>query len=587
MEDWNPNKLLSKAVFINAAILVSSLSMPVKAVDNDAATRGLKSRVPVKPQFDEPVYDKPEQAPLELETVLPEEKVEPSTSDDISSAPQFHVDKIIVSGSTIFSQSELAGMLAPYEGRTVTVDELQSLRHNLSLAYFQRGYVNSGVVITNQDDKSGTIKFSVIEGQLSKLNLRGNERLKDDYILERINLGVKKPLNVNDLQNALRNIQRNKLIKKINAQLKPSADLGVAELDVEVTEEKFQSLSVALDNYRSPSIGAEEIILSYTNRNLLGIGDALGVSYSKTEGLDSVSLNYTVPITAEETTLSVFYSQSESEVVEKPFDDLDIEYDSNDFGFNLSTPIYKDNQTTVSLITGMMFKESESFLLGEPFEFSAGSEDGMIKSRALEIGGSYVYRASAEVYAVSLTARQGLDIMDANESSDDDIPDSKFLSFLGQGQYARRVESIPGSQFILRSAFQLSMDPLLPIEKLSVGGHSSVRGYRENQLVRDNGLTASAEFRYALFADKSGNDPYNFQLVPFLDWGSAWNEDVPSQDDETVNVYSAGLGFLWQPINGLNVDAFWGEALGDDRSNGRDDLQDDGIHFSISYSKSF
>ena len=561
--------------------------MSTQALEKDDATRGLKSKSPIKPQFDEPVYEEPKSAPLELETVLPEGPVSPSSANNISSSTQFNVDKVIVSGSTILTEVELAAMLAPFEGRMVSIDELQALRHAISLSYFQRGYVNSGVIIPDQDVKSGVVNFTVIEGQLSKLNLSGNKRLNDDYILDRINLGVEKPLNVNDLQRALRTIQRNKLIKKINAQLKPAQELGKAELDVVVTEAESQRLSIAVDNYRSPSIGAEEIILSYSNGNLLGMGDVLDVSYSKTEGLDSVSFNYAFPLTPEDTTLSFFYSLSESEVVEEPFDDLDIEYDSNDFGFNVSTPLFKDNNSTLSIISGMTFKESESFLLGEPFEFSAGSIDGVIKSRALELGGSYVYRASAEVYAVSITARQGLDIMDANESSDADIPDSEFLTFLGQGQYARRVESIPGSQFILRTAFQLSMDPLLPIEKLSVGGHSTVRGYRENQLVRDNGLTASAEFRYAPFADKSGNDPHNFQLVPFLDWGSAWNKDVPRQDDETVNIYSAGLGVLWQPIIGLNVETYWGEALEDDRSLGRDDLQDDGIHFSISYGQSF
>jgi len=586
MEDWNPKKLFSKTVFISAATLIVMLSMQVQSIE-DVATRGLKSRVPVKPQFDEPVYEKSKPAPLELEKVLPDPPNTPSSQDSITSSPQFKVARILVTGSTVFTDAEMASMLAPYEGRMVTIDELQALRHTLSLSYFQRGYVNSGVIIPDQDIKSGTVELKVIEGQLTKLNLSGNDHLNDSYILDRINLGVDKPLNVNDLQNALRTIQRNKLIFKINAQLKPAKELGVAELDVVVTEADAQRLTIVVDNYRAPSIGAEEVVLSYSNGNLVGMGDAFNVSYSKSEGLDSVNLNYSIPLTTEETTLSIFYSQSDSEVVEKPFDELDITYDSSDFGFNISTPLYKDNNSTFSLVTGMTFKESESFLLGEPFEFSAGSIDGTIKSRAFELGGSFVYRAASEVYAVSLTARQGLDILDANKSSEDDIPDSEFLSFLGQGQYARRIESVPGSQLILRTAFQLSLDPLLPIDKLSVGGHGTVRGYRENQLVRDNGLTASAEFRYAIFADDSGNDPHNFKLVPFLDWGSAWNENSPSQDDETVNIYSAGLGFLWQPISGLNIETYWGEALESDRSDEGDDLQDDGLHFSISYSQSF
>jgi len=583
MKDWNPNKLFTKTAMMAAILVLPTTSI----AEIDETQRGLKSRVPVKPFFEEPRFKESKPAPLASEKVLPAAPAK-SSGQGITDSPKFELQRIEILGSTIFSAAELAAMLAPYENRLVTIDELQALRHALSLKYFQRGYVNSGVIIPDQDIKSGVVKFQVIEGQLTKLNLSGNDGLVDSYILDRINLGVDQPLNVEDLQHALRSIQQNPLIRKINAQLKPAKELGFAELDVIVTEADTQRLTISADNYRSPSIGAEEITLAYSNGNLIGLGDTLGLSYSKTEGLSSASVNYQIPLTAEDTSLSFFYSQSDSEVIEAPFDEIEIESESSNYGVSLSSPIYKDNNTSFSLNTGMTFKDSSSFLLGEPFSFSAGAIEGQSKSSTLEIGGSFVYRASAEVYALSLTARQGLDMFDANKNSDSDIPDSSFLTFLAQGQYAARIESLPGSQFIIRTAFQMSMDPLLSIEKFSVGGHSTVRGYRENQLVRDNGLTASAEFRYPLFADESGNDPYNFQLAPFLDWGTAWDEDVPSQDDETLDIYSAGIGFLWQPINGLNIETYWAEALESDvKQDDGDDLQDDGLHFSLSYGYRF
>jgi len=557
-------------------------------VFSEEASRGLKQRVPMKPFFEEPRFKESKPDPLETQKVLPDAPKDNKAKDSIKASPRFKVNQIKLVGSTIFSPSELAKIVSEYEGRVVSIDELQGLRHQLSLQYFQRGYVNSGVVIPDQDVKDGVVEFKVIEGSLTKLNLSGNEDLFDSYVLDRINMGVSRPLNVNDLQGALRGLQQNRLIKKINAQLKPAKELGQAELDVIVTEAESKTLTISADNYRSPSVGAEEITLAYTDANLIGFGDWLSVSASKSEGLTDASMSYRMPLTADDMSLTVFYSMSDSEVVEEPFDQLEIESESSNYGFTLGVPVYKQNGSALDITIGATAKDSDAFLLGEPFSFSAGAIEGGSKTTVVELGGSYVHREAAEVFALSLTARKGLDALGSNINDNDDIPDSDFLAFLGQGQYARLFEVLPASQVIIQTAVQKSLDPLLSLEKFSVGGHSSVRGYRENQLVRDNGITASVEFRYAPFADDSGLDPYRFKLAPFFDWGRAWDEDVPSQNDEPVSIYSAGLGVLWEPVTGLNLELYWGEALEDEvKSDKGDDLQDDGVHASLSYRVSF
>lgn len=581
----HPNCTRALLIALPALLVLQFQSTGVFAED---AKRGLKSRVPVTPFFEEPRFRESKPEPLESEKVLPEAKESPPAPASIASAARLQVNQIRVIGSSVIAPDELQTLVSPYEGRVVSIDELQTLRHQLSLVYFQRGYVNSGVVIPDQTIEQGIVEFRVIEGSLTRLNLTGNEDLFDSYLLNRIRLGVAEPLNVNDLQEALRGLQQNRLIKKINAQLKPAKELGQAELDVSVTEADSKRLSIAVDNYRSPSVGAEEVTLSYSDDNLIGFGDSLNLSLSKSEGLKNANVNYQMPLTANDTSLSVFYGFSDSEVIEEPFDQLEIESESRNYGLTLDTPIYKHKGASLGISVGLTLKDSDSFLLGEPFSFSAGAIEGESKTTVAELGAHYVHREANKVYAASLTARQGLDALDSNVNDDGDIPDSEFLALLGQAQYARLLETLPGSQVIFQTAFQWSFDPLLSVEKFAMGGHNSVRGYRENQLVRDNGVTASLEFRYPLFADENGIDPYHFQLAPFLDWGKAWDEDVPSQNDEKLNIYSAGLGMLWQPIKGLDMEVYWGEALEDEvKPDTSEDLQDDGVHASIRYSMSF
>lgn len=570
--------------FTSTVTLLGTLSGGLYANEEQ---RGLKSTIPVKPQFNEPRFQDGEPDPLQQERVLPDPSGRPP-SDSIRTAPSFYVSRIDLVGGTVFPAQELDSVLSSYEGRQVTMEELQSLRQQLSFMYFQRGYVNSGVIIPDQTIEDGIVEFRIIEGTVSDVRLSGHEGLNASYLLDRINLGIDEPLNVNELQKALRRLKNDRLIRKINAQLRPLGEPGIAELDVDVSEAESRQASVVIDNFRSPSIGAEAVTVAYSDLNLSGRGDALGVSLSGSEGLLSAGLEYEYPLTASGSKLSGYFNYSDSEVVEEPFDQLDIESESQEFGLAYSMPVYEVNSTSVDVSLGLNHKDSSSFLLGEPFSFSSGAIEGESKSSNVSLGSNIVYREAAQVTAFSLTWRQGVDLFSANISDDANTPDSEYSAIVGQGQYAARLPFLPGGQFIARTAFQLAFDPLLSIDKFAVGGRSTVRGYRENQLVRDNGIAASVELRFPVFVDDNGQDTANFQVIPFLDWGQAWDEEATGQTDEKLDIASAGLGFAWQPIAGVHFNLFWGEALEDDvKSDDGDDLQDDGLHFSLGYRLTF
>lgn len=303
----------------------------------------------------------------------------------------------------------------------------------------------------------------------------------------------------------------------------------------------------------------------------------------------SGQISYLIPISANNATLELYSSIGESEVIEDPFEPLDIESDTNSAGFAFAVPVTQSGHHQFSVNGGLVVKESEAFLLGEPFSFSLGAELGESKTSVVELGGDYFYRSADRVAGVSVTLRNGIDAFSATVN-DDDLPDGEFTSWVFQAQLAKRLSWWTGSQVIFRTALQLANEPLLAIEKYANGGHSSVRGYRENQLVRDNGITGSVEWRFPLSGVTSEPDSAlaKVTLVPFLDWGESWDDDGAGQDDEKLSVSSAGLGFLWQPVEAVDVSLVWGEALEDDvKSDLGDDLQDDGLHFSFRYLKKF
>lgn len=144
-------------------------------------------------------------------------------------------------------------------------------------------------------------------------------------------------------------------------------------------------------------------------------------------------------------------------------------------------------------------------------------------------------------------------------------------------QFSRRL----GEQFILstRLLAQYSSDPLLSIEKFSLGGLGSVRGYRQNKVVRDNAYLASIEGRYRLKTETF------LELIAFADWGSGENHnDAISQGKNSLS--SIGLGVSFRGLKGLSADLYIAHGFKDISVTDRN-LQDDGIHFQLRYEHVF
>ena len=134
-----------------------------------------------------------------------------------------------------------------------------------------------------------------------------------------------------------------------------------------------------------------------------------------------------------------------------------------------------------------------------------------------------------------------------------------------------------------RGTVQLANEALLAPEQFSVGGVYSVRGYRENQLVRDKGYLGSLELHLpVLQGRRQGN---LLTVVPFFDVGGGWNNELTNSfngsDSAHETITSAGVGVLIEPADWLRAQAFWGHAFTDFAAP-EHSLQDSGFHFSVS-----
>ncbi len=500
----------------------------------------------------------------------------------LSAMSRIAVKQFRFEGNTVFSQQELARVVGEYTGREITREQLESARRKLTEHYTARGYVNSGAVIPDQEVRDGVVRVRIVEGRLTAMKVTGNRWLRARYIEPRLTAAAGQPLNVSKLRDGLEVLRQNPNVEQVNAELRPGALPGESELSVRVRDRQPFWAALQLDNYRPASVGGEEIWLMAGTRNLTGYGDSVELAYAVAHGnQDRVQLSklnnlggaYTVPITVHETTLRIYGNKDDYAIIEEPFDTLDIKGESHRIGVALRQPLYRTVNRELALTLAFERHESRTFLLGQPFSITPGAVNGEEKVSVIRFAQEWVDRNPNQVLALRSTFSFGVNAFGVTD--DGSGRDARFWAWLGQAQYVRRLWNTP-NQFVFRTDMQWTDQPLLSLEQFALGGAHSVRGYRENQLVRDRGLYSGIELRLPVLCHKTGTPL--LQLAPFVDFGAGWNarDDTPSPR----SISSAGMGVLLTPTKSVQAQLYWGYAFHHFHPADRD-LQDSGVHFQV------
>jgi len=491
------------------------------------------------------------------------------------------VEQVEVLGSTVFSPAELAAAVAEFMGKEATFEELLEIRTAIAKLYIDNGYTTSGAFLPPQDLTDGVVIVQVVEGAIEQIEIEGLEYLNEGYVRSRLGLAAQPPINLQRLEEALQLLQLNPLLDTVQAELSAGTAPGLTVLTLSLTEAQPWTAGVELNNHNSPSIGSFGGTANLANNNLLGFGDRLSAEYSLTTGLDNYNLGYEVPLNPRDGTLNLSYTNSHSDIVELPFSQFEINSQSYTLSFGFRQPLMRTPTKEFALGLAFDLRQSQTFLLDDiPFSFSLGPEDGKSRVSVLRFSQDWINREPKRVVAARSQFSFGLDLFDP--TINDTSVDGLFTSWLGQFQWVQAL----GADTILigRIGTQFSLNPLLPLEQFSIGGVDTVRGYRQNQQVADNGIAASLELRYPLIRNPDGIG--TIQITPFVDVGRVWNNDrdtaIAIGTSSSATLASIGLGLRWQFNTNLSARVDWGIPLISVDNEG-DSLQDDGISFSIRY----
>ena len=510
----------------------------------------------------------------------------PRSEGLLSSGVRVFVTRFQFTGNTAITTDELAAITAPFERREIGNEELEEARYRITRRYVEAGYINSGAIIPDQKVSDGVIAIRVIEGRLNEIAVTGENRFHPDFIRKRLALGAGPPLNINGLQERMQILLQNPQLERINAELAPGVGPGESVLRVVVKEAPPFLLGASLANNRSPAIGSRRAEIQGTARDLLGYGESFNARAGNTSGLKDYAFNIAVPVSPYDTMLSLHLDRNGSTVMEPPFNSIGVRANSENIEIGLSQPLYRTIQKTLSMGLTLSRRESQTFLLDQPFSFTPGARDGRSVVGVMRWSAEWLDRNPERVIAARFTVSYGLNAF--GSTIDGGLPDSKFVARLGQFQWAKRLGENRG-QLLFRTDVQLTNGSLLPLEKFAVGGVDTVRGYRENTLVKDAGWVASIEYRVPvarLPLGKIGDQPEDgtVQLAAFADTGRAG--ELNDAGSLPSRISSVGPGIRWDITRDFGAQLYKGFAR-NKINYGTRDLQNKGIHFRIGLQKAF
>jgi hemolysin activation/secretion protein len=315
-------------------------------------------------------------------------------------------------------------------------------------------------------------------------------------------------------------------------------------LNVTVKETPPFSAGVQFDNYQSFSVGDLQGTTVLEHLNLLGWGDSALVQYNRTEGLEKLYSDYTIPLNSQDGTLKLSYEIGDSRIIVAPFARFDLEGKTQKASLTWRQPIIRSNNNDLALSVGLDWQQNESFLLGQPFSFIQDIPDGTYRLSALRLAQEWTHRSSKRVVAFRSEFSLGLDWFNATILDNQSGLDGRFFLWRGQFQWTELITN--NLLFVAQLSGQWTGDVLLPGERFQVGGIYTVRGYDRNFRTGDRGIAARVELRYTPVSDRNWG---TLTLSPFFDFGAIGDNLASPLSPNPIA--STGISLQWQR------DPFW------------------------------
>ena len=448
---------------------------------------------------------------------------EPETKTNVQAASEncLVVRTVEIKGMERYSRKSFASELATLVGDCITITAIDKVLRQITNRYIGDGYITSRAVIGPQDLANGTLEIIVIESQLEGITSEGVEGARPYRRGELATAfpGIKKRLlNLRDIEQGVDQLAR---LGSAEPNIDIAAGILPATSNLIVRRKRADHpfrFSYAANNDGQATTGRIQSTASVDVDSVLGIGDFLSLYYSRDlEGKrDTGSKGYGAffSLPYGYTTLTVSGGRYQFESILQGNDQAFANTgDSINGALTLDQLIFRDSRTKISLSAGLSFLDTSNRIQDIKLETSSYRlVNGTIFFRLQRrFGDKKILNPvtnetqttqGKSYFSANIGFTRGLDIFGATAIDTGDG---------GARVVFRKIEADIGFQTDLRIfrvpvrysgvvRGQTTLDPVFPAERFSLGGSSTVRGFRDDGISGRSGVFTRQQIGFGLFS---------------------------------------------------------------------------------------
>ena len=419
---------------------------------------------------------------------LPGKSAAPAAPATPADTRCFPIKTIELAGADALSVDERSALIKPYIGQCLGVPQLNEVLKVITDRYLAKGLVTSRAYLPQQDLSSGNLKIQVVEGKLESLKGAESSGITDRQ------LAMSFPGKQGDLLN-LREIEQ--MVDQLNRlpsnqaqmELAPGKAVGGSDVLVKNTPQKPWRVGLSRHNGGQRSTGEQQWGASLDWDNPLGLADQLSLR----GGHDAVSdhqktsrnsmLNYSLPFGWWNLTYSYTESEYRSRAEANNFK-FKQTGDSQSHQLRLERVVHRDALSKTSLSTGVAYLRTNNFIEDSKLALSSN------RLSEAQFGINHGRRIGSAFLNIDLGMQDGIGAFDAqaNHNPRHGQADARYRKYTATVSYLYPFklwgESLSFSSLMTG---QHSEDVLFSPQRMSLGGQSSIRGYKDQMLSGDSG----------------------------------------------------------------------------------------------------
>ena len=462
------------------------------------------------------------------------------------------VSRFVVTGVTVFPMDKLRPLLAPAEGRELTLAQIEAVAAQVTALYREHGYILARAYVPAQEMRDGVVQIAVLEGRVAKIDITGLRHYSADYLRPYV-----EPRSPNRVFEA-GDFERGLLVLNdlpglsFKSTLKPGAETGTTDIVLEADKDRLLTGAIDSNNYGSPETGYERFGVSLNLNNPSGLGDVLafrGLTSTVGGALWLARLSYAIPLNTYGTKLGGAYTHSHVGVnVGAVVGDLNVRGDADIGSLYLLHPFIRSREFSLYGQAGFDYKDFTN-----NFGVEEGGQAQKDRLRVFSVGG---FLDSVDRWrganSLSMTLFQGVgDFLGGLHGSNDSHASvfgagGTFTKLTGEASRSQQITTY--TSLFFKVGGQWASTSLVSPEQYIVGGPGTVRGYPVAQFAGDRGYALTGEFRWnapgfgdkPAFLGKKWGDILQFYL--FADHGGANLINPQEGQTKSQTITGAGLG---------------------------------------------